>query len=61
VGERVAPWVRFPGQRAYKVGLRSPIVESDGTFAWTRKAGRTLSVYFAHADVKSNAVVISRR
>lgn len=61
VGEKVTPWMRFPGQRAYTAGLRSPIVGSDGTFDWSRRAGKTLTVYFAHADVKSNDVVISRR
>ena len=61
VGEKVTPWVRFPGQRAYTAGLRSPIVGSDGTFDWSRRSGRALTVYFAHADVKSNAVVIRKR
>ncbi len=61
VGEKVTPWVRFPGQRAYTAGLRSPIDGSDGTFDWSRRSGRALTVYFAHADVKSNAVVIRKR
>ena len=61
VGERVTPWIRFLGQRAYTAGLRSPLVGSDGTFDWSRRAGRTISVHFTHGDVKSNPVVIKKR
>ena len=61
VGEKVTPWTRFPGQSEYLAGVRTPTVGSDGTFAWTRRAGRTISVYFAHGAAKSNTVVIKKR
>jgi len=61
VGERVSAWMRFGREKQSRQGLVQPLVASDGTFRWSRKAARSFSVYFAHGAVTSNTVVIERR
>ncbi len=60
-GERVSAWMRFGREKEPRQGLVNPLVASDGTFRWSRKAARSFSVYFAHDAVTSNTVVIKRR
>jgi uncharacterized protein YjbI with pentapeptide repeats len=60
-GERVSAWMRFGREKQSRQGLTQPLVASDGTFRWSRKAARSFSVYFAHGTVTSNAVLIQPR
>lgn len=57
-GTRLTPWIRFTGQRDFTQGRATIIVESDGTFAWTRLIGasRGLVAYVSWTDVESNRV-----
>lgn len=61
VGENLIPWMRFPRERQLRVGAVRPVVASDGTFTWSRRSGKAISVYFSYGDVKSNTVVIRKR
>lgn len=61
VGKRVTPYVRFPGESAYTAGIGVQMVGADGTFTWSRKTGKRISVYFVYADVRSNTVAIPFR
>lgn len=61
VGKQVTPYVRFPGQNGYQPGTGVRTVASDGTFTWQRKTGKKTSIYFQHAEVRSNTVTISAR
>ena len=61
VGKQVTPYVRFPGQLNYTAGIGVQMVAADGTFAWSRKTGKKISVYFVNANVRSNTVVITAR
>ena len=36
-------------------------VDSAGTFAWSRKTGKKIYVYFTHGDTKSTVVTIAAR
>ena len=60
-GQSVRPWIRFPDQRTYTEGPAVIPVNDDGTFTWTRKASKTISIYLAHATTKSNTVTIRAR
>ena len=61
VGEQVMPWIRFPGEASYSAGSGTRTVGTDGSFEWSRKSGKRISVYFTHDMVKSNTVVIPAR
>lgn len=61
VGAQVRPWIRFPGQSAFAPGTGLRTVGGDGTFAWSRKSGKKVYVYFTHEKVKSNTIAISAR
>jgi hypothetical protein len=61
VGARVDPWFRFPGQTSYTEGVGVQTVDAAGTFTWSRKTGKKISVYFTHGDVRSNTVTIGAR
>ena len=60
-GKQVVPWVRLPGQTEHVAGTGARIVSADGTFSWQRKTGKRISVYFEHAEVRSNSVTIAAR
>lgn len=61
VGERVTPFVRFPGQPEATAGTGVQTVAADGTFTWSRKTGKKTYVYFQHASTRSHTVVIPAR
>ena len=60
MGAILRPWVRLAGQSAYAQGSAEVLVSMDGTFAWSRRAGREASVYMQTPDgsVRSNTVTI---
>ena len=60
-GDKVKPFVRFPGQTEYTVGSARPVVGTAGDFTWQRKTGKKTYVYFKSEDdvVKSNTVIIA--
>ena len=60
VGERVTPFVRFPGGEV-SAGTGVQTVAADGSFAWSRKTGKKTFVYFAYGSTRSNTVVIPAR
>ena len=60
-GMRVVPYVRFQGQAGATAGTGVRTVSEAGTFAWKRKTGKRIKVYFQHAEVRSNTVTISAR
>ena len=62
VGERVTPWIRFPGPGGYAPGAGVQTVADDGTFTWQWRTGKKTYVYFrAESDVRSNRVIIPAR
>jgi hypothetical protein len=61
VGEQVTPWLRFPGQTSYTAGTGVRTVAADGTFAWSRRTGKKVYVYFTHGSVRSSTVTIPAR
>ena len=61
VGKEVVPYVRFPGQSGATPGTGVRTVSPDGTFAWKRKTGKRIYVYFQHASIRSNTVSIAPR
>jgi YVTN family beta-propeller protein len=60
-GERVTPWIRFPGQASYAAGTSRPTVSSDGTFTWQRLSAKKTYVYFTGESIRSNRVIIPAR
>ena len=60
MGAILRPWVRLAGQSAYAQGSAEVLVSMNGTFAWSRRAGREASVYMQTQDgsVRSNTVTI---
>lgn len=61
VGDQVTPWIRQRGQSAYRQGSGVRTVADDGTFEWTRRSGKAISVYFMHGQTKSNVIGIPAR
>ena len=59
-GTTVVPFVRFPGETTFTQGRVRPEISSLGTFEWSRKTGKNLSVYFTSLDgsVTSNRVIV---
>jgi hypothetical protein len=60
-GQTLRPWTRSPGHAEYTEGPAVIPVNDDGTFTWTRRASKTISIYLAHATTKSNTVTIRAR
>ena len=60
-GERVTPWIRFPGQTSYAAGTSRPTVSPDGTFTWQRLSAKKTYVYFTGESIRSNRVIIPAR
>ena len=61
IGQRVTPFVKFPGQQDYTAGVGARLVRSDGTFTWQRTSPRKTYVYFATPSVRSNALTFPPR
>ncbi len=60
VGEEVIAWTRT-GQSPFAEGIVPRIVADDGSFSWSRRARRSLDVFFAHGVTRSNVVSIPAR
>lgn len=61
VGAEVTPWVKLSGESSHQAGTGLRTVTADGTFAWSRKTGKSGEVYFDSGDVRSNVVVFRAR
>ena len=63
MGGELNPWMRMPGQSAFTKGAAQILVSVDGTFEWSRRSGKRISVYVATEDgaTRSNRVVIPAR
>ena len=59
-GDKVKPWIKFPGQTSYSEGSARPVIDADGEFNWQRKTGKKIYVYFTNeaGDVKSARIII---
>ncbi|HEV8023569.1 MAG TPA: hypothetical protein VGP37_01630, partial [Candidatus Nanopelagicales bacterium] len=59
-GDVVVPRFRLPGQTTFSVGEARPTVQPDGSFAWQRKSGTRIDVYFTSEDgsVRSNRITL---
>ena len=57
-GVKLTPWIRYAGQGAFKQGVASITVQSDGSFRWTREIRKSkgLTAYVSYVDVESNRV-----
>lgn len=62
-GDRVVPYIKFPGQTSYSELPARPTVDGDGTFRWERRTGKKVYVYFKNEDgtVKSDRIIIQAR
>ena len=60
-GDTVVPYIRFPGETTFTQGSARPEMGADGSFSWSRKTGKRVSVYFATegGSVTSNRVTIA--
>jgi hypothetical protein len=60
MGAILNPWVRLAGQSSFTEGSASILVSMDGTFEWSRRSGKRVSVYVEMRDssVRSNTVTI---
>ena len=61
VGEQLLPWTRQAGQSEFTTGSGLRTVAADGTFTWSRRSGKALSVYFTHEQIRSNVVRLPAR
>jgi hypothetical protein len=62
VGERVTPWVRFPGPGGYVAGSGVQTVAADGSFTWQWATAKKTYVYLRAEDgARSNRVMIPAR
>lgn len=59
-GDVVVPRFRLPGQTSFSVGEARPTVQPDGSFAWQRKSGTRIDIYFTSEDgsVRSNRITL---
>ena len=59
-GDTFVPYIRFPGETTFTPGSARPEIGADGSFSWSRKTGKRVTVYFATEDgsVTSNRVTI---
>jgi hypothetical protein len=59
-GDTVVPYIRFPGETTFTPGSARPEIGDDGSFSWSRKTGKRVTVYLATEDdsVRSNKVTI---
>ena len=63
VGAVVEPWVKLAGQSAYAKGSAEVLVSAWGTFEWTRKTSKKVSLYIQTPDgsVCSDTITIRSR
>ena len=63
LGGTLRPWLRLPGQSEFAEGFATILVSTDGTFEWSRRTVKRVSVYVATPDgsVRSNTVTVSAR
>ena len=61
-GAVLTPWVRSPGQGAFRRGSGSITVRADGSFQWTRKVQKSkgLAAYVSYKGNDSNKVYWAR-
>lgn len=59
VGAEVTPYVKLAGQPAYVAGVGKQTVDPMGAFAWQRKTGKKVYVYFTSGTTRSNRVIIA--
>lgn len=59
-GTVLRPWMRIGSRTTFTEGRARVVVEDDGGFTWSRRSGRTVTVYVATQDgsVTSNRVTI---
>ena len=57
-GTRLTPYIRYSGQSSFAQGKASIVVQSDGSFRWTRQIRKDKAVtgYVAWTDIESNKV-----
>lgn len=60
IGETLRPQFRFPGQVGYRTGVRSVVVDSEGSFTWQRRTGKQITVRFINGEIRSNTVRIPK-
>jgi predicted outer membrane repeat protein len=56
----VVPHYRFAGQDRYRTGFAQPTIDASGNFTWSRKAGRTIYLYFTADGTNSNRLILRR-
>jgi hypothetical protein len=56
----VLPQFRFPGQVGFRTGVRSVVVDSEGSFTWQRRTGKQITVRFISSETRSNVVRIPK-
>ena len=63
MGAILKPWVRLTGQTVFAQGSADILVSMDGTFDWSRRSSKRLSVYVQTPDgsQRSNTVIIPAR
>lgn len=57
-GTRLTPHVKLSGQSAFKTGVATITVKSDGTFTWSRlvRTNKRMMAYVSYLDTNSNQV-----
>jgi hypothetical protein len=57
-GAKLTPFIKVGGARGFERGKATIVVQSDGTFRWTRKIakGKAVTAYVGFAAAKSNQV-----
>lgn len=59
-GTVLTPWVRVATGANFRAGTRTVAIVEDGTFTWTRKSLRAITVYFSAGDSMSNRITMGR-
>jgi hypothetical protein len=59
-GSVVSVFVRFPGEVSFNKGAAIITIGADGTFTWSRKTGKRISIYMQSEDgTQSPRIIIS--
>lgn len=59
-GSLVSVFVRFPGEVSFNKGAAIITIGADGTFTWSRKTGKRISIYMQSEDgTQSPRIIIS--
>ena len=61
-GTRLTSWIRYSGQATYTKAKARIVVQSDGTFRWSRliRTDRAVTAYLTHEATRSNSVTWRR-